>query len=103
MPAVVLMFKRLGAYRTNFPARGVSEGNFHGYRDKWLTRTIFLMTSPHIQVYVTPPCVIGGIKIGDLCKERAWIFCQWMKSETVDADDEELESQRRSVRLSWME
>ncbi len=60
--------------------------------------TVFLMTSPHIQVYVTLPCVIGGIEIGDFRKDRAGIFCQGVKRDIVDADEEDLGNQRWSVR-----
>ena len=56
------------------------------------------MTSPHIQVYVTLPGVIGGIEIGDFRKERAGMFCQGVKRDIVDADKEDLGNQRRSIR-----
>ena len=87
------MFKRVGAYRTNFPAIGVSEGNATNNKTRYWVHTVLLMTSPHIQVYITLPCMIGSIEIGELCKERAWIFCQRVKSNVVDADEEELEHQ----------
>lgn len=44
--------------------------------------------------------MIGGIKIGDLGKERARMSCQRVKSKIVNGDEEELGSRRRSVRRS---
>ena len=82
----------VGSIANKFSCSRVNGNNAINNRDQNLVHTIFLMTSPHIQMYVTLPCMIGRIKIGDLCKERARVFCQRVKSKIVNADKEELKS-----------
>jgi hypothetical protein len=48
--------------------------------------TIFLMLSPEFQMAITLPGMVSLVPVGDLCKERSWIFCQWMEPESVDDD-----------------
>ena len=82
----------IGSISNKFSCSRVSGKNAINNSDESLVHTISLMTSPHIQMYVTLPCMIGRIKISDLCKERARIFCQGVKSKIVNTDKEELGS-----------
>lgn len=51
-------------------------------------RTIFLMTSPELEMSVAFPGMIDGVPICDLGQEGPWVLGKRMKGETVHCQNE---------------
>lgn len=50
------------------------------------------MTSPHINVDVAFPRMVGGIKVGDLCQQGTGVLAQGMEPYSVHTKCDELET-----------
>ena len=69
MPAMLLVFKRLGPYRTNFSLLDIRKWTDTDAQTVLQIHTILLMTSPHIKVDITLP-------MRDMLRISLWLFAR---------------------------
>lgn len=48
-----------------------------------LVRTIFLMTPPHVNVNISSPCIVGTVKVAELCQYWPRVFRQRMEPYSI--------------------